>query len=974
MVRTASIIIILMVGVFPTRVLAQRTKVDSLQGLLGSVKDTARVNVLNQLSASFWYTDPAQTIRYAEEAIDAANQAEFQKGLTAAYNNKGVGFYQQNNYTEALTWFGKALDGHRSIGNYQGEAYLLSNIGMMYWKQSKLDTAIQYYLRSMKIWEDHQNESEIASLLQNIGNVYNDQDDAERALEYYFKALDLEKKHRADSLVISMTLSNIGTAYLSLENNAKALEYFTSSLHYLSEEDIESRAVSLSNIGLTHIELKNHTEALGFLTEALQLQEQTGDDDGRINTLLGLAQIKQAEGRLAEADQLGRQALTLALAIDHKVKLIEVWQILSSIAEQRGEFRQAYQYYQSFVNIRDSLRASENIFKIAHLEAAYEADKKLVLMQQENEQHAFRRNTLIAGLIALLVIAALVVSRQRLKLHQNRQLMTINEQLTRQSEQLAAQTAKLRELDQVKTNFFANISHEFRTPLTLILNGLTDRIAEMKATGSENQEQLEVMHRNAKRLLSLINQLLDLSKLEARQMKLTPENIELNQMLKLVYASFSSYSSSRQIEFSLSLPDQPVHCRLDVDKVEKILYNLLSNALKFTPIGGSVTLRGKIVADSTGDMVQFEVEDSGKGIAPDQLPHVFDRFYQGNQYYSDEEGTGIGLSLTRELVELHGGLVSAESESGKGAKFIVQLPLVPVVEGEKAASRAVPPLPEPVTDNMVDAKASPIPASSFGPDQATVLVVEDNEDLRKYIRTHLETQYLVLQAENGKQGLEKAIETLPDLIISDWMMPEMDGIELCARLKTDERTSHIPVILLTAMAGDDSKLKGLETGADEYLTKPFDNRELQLRIKNLVESRRQLREKYSKELFLGPQKTALSSMDEKFLEKVMQAVEANLGDPDFSMDRFGQEVSLSRMQLHRKLKALTGESPGDFLRQMRLKKAHRLLEARSGNVSEIAYEVGFNNLSYFSKCYREQFGVSPNETLQRNSGPPEPKS
>ncbi|HEY8399501.1 MAG TPA: tetratricopeptide repeat protein [Flavihumibacter sp.] len=955
MSKTVCWLLFVLAGLIPIRLIAQRNKVDSLQALLATARDTNRVNLLNQLASSYWYTDPAQTIRYADEAIDEAEKNDFAKGRTAAYNNKGVGFYQQNNYAEAMIWFNKALEGHRAGGNYQGEAYLLNNIGMMYWKQSKLDTALQYYLQSMKIWEEHYEPTEIASLLQNIGNLYNDQDDMDRALEYYFRALELEKKHQAAPRVISMTLSNIGTAYLSQSRNEEALKYFRESLEYLQPEDMESRAISLSNIGLTLIELKNYKEAQRYLDEARQLQDQTGDDDGKISTLLGLAQIKQVEGNLKEADRLARQALDLALAIDLRVSLIDVWKLLASIAEQRGDYKQAHEYFKSYTHIRDSLQASENIFKIAHMQAAYHADKKLVLMQQENAQQAFRRNTLIAGLIALLVIAALVVSRQRLKLRQNRELITINEQLTRQSEQLAAQAEKLKELDQVKTNFFANISHEFRTPLTLILNGLTDRLAEMKtrehiaADTTENKEQLEVMYRNAKRLLSLINQLLDLSKLEAGQMKLQPRNGELVQLLKLVFASFSSYGSSRQLEFNLKLPEAPLYCRLDIDKVEKILYNLLSNALKFTPMGGAVTLTGELFESADGKMIRLMVEDNGKGIAPDQLPHVFDRFYQGNQYYSDAQGTGIGLSLTRELVELHGGKISVSSDQDKGTCFEVLLPLVPPVEGEPfneytdlpaevmtvndgspeslgidgqsavlgetrvALSKMVP--------GTEEGAGSELNTGGANPDQPRVLVVEDNEDLRNYLRKHLEAQYLVIEAEHGRLGFEKAVEQVPDLIISDWMMPEMDGIELCKSLKNDERTSHIPVIILTAVAGNESKLMGLETGADDYLTKPFDNRELQIRIRNLVETRRQLREKYSRQVLLGPKKTAVKSMDEKFLDKVMEAIEANMGDPDFSMDRLGQEVSLSRMQLHRKLKALTGESPGRFFEKDALEKS-----------------------------------------------------
>jgi len=463
-------------------------------------------------------------------------------------------------------------------------------------------------------------------------------------------------------------------------------------------------------------------------------------------------------------------------------------------------------------------------------------------------------------------------------------------------------------------------------------------------------------------LLNLINQLLDLSKLDAGHMKLSPVNVDLNELLGVVYASFSSLSSSRHINFSLSLSEEKIIGRLDGDKVEKILFNLLSNAFKFTPVGGSIDLKTEVL----NNIIQVTVQDSGRGIPEEELAQVFNRFYQGKQYYADEQGTGIGLALTKELVELHSGKIWAESKQG-GACFILQLPLVAAADNEEVVARsAVKP-----DDENIATTISPVSSGeNNGNDKfqenanrPAILIVEDSEDLRNYIKNHLAVNYEIIETENGQKGLEKAIATIPDLVITDWMMPEMDGITLCHQLKTDERTSHIPIILLTALASDEAKFRGLETGADDYLTKPFDNRELQIRIRNLIESRKQLRERYSRELHLGPKKVQVTSMDEKFLEKVMLAVETYMGDPDFSMEKFGQEVSLSRMQLHRKLKALTGESPGDFLRTMRLQRARRLLESKAGNVSEIAYEVGFNNLSYFSKCYREQFGIAPNETI-----------
>ncbi len=556
----------------------------------------------------------------------------------------------------------------------------------------------------------------------------------------------------------------------------------------------------------------------------------------------------------------------------------------------------------------------------------------------------------------------------------NEQLDAQNGQLQAQAGQLARQTAQLLELDEMKSNFFANISHEFRTPLTLVLGILNDKAARLEARRGPGQvavspEEIGVMQRNARRLLQLINQLLDLSRIDSGRMKLHVEDGNLSELLTLVVASFASLAGYRHIRFDVKLPAGPLYCRFDADKLEKVLYNLLANAFKFTPYGGTVALEADWEPASAGPpapgRLRVGVRDSGPGIPADQLEKVFDRFFQGTQLYQgDAQGTGIGLALTRELVQLHGGRIWAESPGG--AYFGLELPLAlsGPVEAREGASGTLS-----ATFGSDDWAGESPPAAHPPGDPALplLLVVEDNADLRAYLRGHLEDKYRVLESENGVTGWDLALEHLPDLLISDWMMPGMNGVQLLERIKADERTSHIPFILLTALATDEGKLTGLETGADEYLTKPFDARELELRIRNIMETRRRLRERFAREVRLQPKDIAVSSTDEKFMEKVMAIVEAHLGDAEFGAEQFGREAGLSRMQLHRKLTALTGQSTGDFLRTMRLKRAAQLLEARAGTVSEIAFTVGYGSQSYFTRSFREQFGVNPSEYMQRKS-------
>ncbi|MBD0254169.1 MAG: response regulator [Cytophagales bacterium] len=569
--------------------------------------------------------------------------------------------------------------------------------------------------------------------------------------------------------------------------------------------------------------------------------------------------------------------------------------------------------------------------------------------------------------------ASQLAAQNELLTEQAAEMAATNEQLAEQSGQLAEKTRQLQEMDRVKSNFFANISHEFRTPLTLLLGSLQDKINLLRAAGGDAQpvrrQELDVMHRNAARLLTLINQLLDLSKLESGQLHLEPRAGDLGKFFGVMAASFSSLADSRQIHFRLLLPGDPLYYRFDADKLEKITVNLLSNAFKFTPLGGEVTLR----VEASAGRVRLAVQDSGSGIAPEQLPKVFDRFYGGTGHYADGQGTGIGLALVKELVQLHAGQVTVESDALRGTQFVVELPLTPITAADLAAeatpaapSAALPLLPVPEPG---ETGPQPVPGRTAPEEMPLLLLVEDNADLRAYVRQHLEGHYRVVESENGRQGLDAALRHVPDLIVTDWMMPDMNGLELCEKVKTDERISHIPVIMLTALATQESKLQGLETGADEYLTKPFDARELQLRVRNLIETRRRLRERFGPGGEGLPAGVAPTSVDEKLLQRMLAITEAHLASSDFGPEEFAREVGMSRMQLHRKLTALTGQSTSDFLRTLRLKRAAHLLTAKTGNVSEVAFAVGFNSLAYFSKCFKEQYGVPASEYVAQHTEP-----
>ena len=522
---------------------------------------------------------------------------------------------------------------------------------------------------------------------------------------------------------------------------------------------------------------------------------------------------------------------------------------------------------------------------------------------------------------------------------------------------------KMHEVDEMKSKFFANISHEFRTPLTLIFGPAKDVLEE--TNDPEIKKSVGLIKRNATRLYRLVNQLLDLSKLEAGKMKLEVSKQNIILIIKGYVMTFTSLAERKKITLNFHTTEDSLNVYVDKDKLEKIVNNLLSNAIKFTPDGGKIDF----TIEKLDKYVQIKVADSGLGIAAERLDKIFDRFYQVDGSHTREsEGTGIGLSLTKELVELHKGKIEVESEYGKGTTFRIFLPLGKEhLKPEEIVKEEIPEEKETIVDKtelISEIKEKTDVDVLLNTDKPLLLIVEDNFDVRKYIISHLEREYRILESANGEYGLQEAFMHIPDLIISDVMMPKMDGFKLCAKLKTDERTSHIPVLLLTAKAAKQDKLNGLEIGADDYIMKPFETDELKARIKNLLEQRRKLREHFKKEGLVELDDKEITSLDRKFLENVIQIINKNISDVSFNVERLADEISMSRRNLDRKLIALVGESPSDLIKRIRLTRASKLLTIKFGNISEIALEVGFSNPANFSNSFREQFGITPSDYQQ----------
>jgi signal transduction histidine kinase/FixJ family two-component response regulator len=544
--------------------------------------------------------------------------------------------------------------------------------------------------------------------------------------------------------------------------------------------------------------------------------------------------------------------------------------------------------------------------------------------------------------------------------------------------ELERQNVKIMEMDQMKTRFFSNVSHEFRTPLTLIISPLEDLLVD-KELAAYKKDKLEMMHRNAFRLLGLVNQLLDLSKIDAGSMQLNIMYYDLNKVLRLIARSFIPLAERNKIKYTIKIPEETLYCFFDRDKMEKILVNLLSNAFKYTPQKGAVICTADVKNDGTGasnNYIQMIVKDTGPGIPAEQLGKIFDRFYQVEEGWKKEiSGTGIGLSLTQELTVLQHGEIRVESDTQNGSCFTVTLPLgkdhlqpheYTVVKNDETEGQSMI-IKCSISENYLK-ETDDIYELAGTNDRSIVLIVDDSQDIRRHIRESLRNDFIVKEAETGKEAFEKTLAIVPDLIITDLIMADMDGLALCKKVKTDERVSHIPVIMLTAKAENEDKIEGLATGADDYITKPFNKKELIVRARNLIDQRNKLREKYTNQVIMESGENEIKSVDERFLEHARKVIEKNISDCNFDVNSFYPEMGMSRMQLFRKLKALVNQTPSELIRNLRLQRAVQLMRQNFGNVAEITFEVGFNNLSYFSKCFREKYGFLPSEYQKQIAG------
>jgi signal transduction histidine kinase/DNA-binding response OmpR family regulator len=825
--------------------------------------------------------------------------------LSISYYQIGEVFYGQKKYRLALTYFTKALE-IKDSKDLEFESCLNNFIGSIYLELGNDNLALAYTLKGFKDAWDIGYEQQIATSFRLLGGIYKLQGKYEKAIAHYRMSY---KVNCYNCLKIESHGSFIGIAdsYMKLNQQEKALDYYKQSLSLAeSSKSYPEQIVSNLKIG-NFFKSINKSTSESYYLKAFQLSRKIND-----------------------------YSLIKAVA-----------DTLTSIARNKKNYAAAFNYLNISKEMNDSMQMNEQMSITEEWKTRFEFEK----LDNENrakitelaKERSLRKASITISVLMVFVVIIIFISYRR-KRNDNKLLVSQKAEIEKISQQL-------HESDQAKLRFFTNISHELRTPLSLTIAPLSK--LWKKEENEENKNEMAVILRNSRKLQDQISQLLDIAKIDKASLVLDLKMHDFNQQLIFVASMFNSLAEEKKIEYSINTFPGEIKFLYDSKYMEQIINNLLSNALKFTSQNGIVRISSEI----ENEKVILKIFDTGIGIPADSLEKVFDRFYQTDASLTRRfDGSGIGLALVKELVKLHNGTISVKSEFEKWTEFTVTFPMVKGPDHNE--TEVYQPLTN--TDIIVSNEISrKIDGSKKLREK--ILLVEDNTDLRNYLNKSLSSDYIIIEAINGTEGIKTAKREIPDIIISDVMMPETDGYQLTSAIRAQIETCHIPIILLTAKAERESKIEGLERGADDYINKPFDEEEIHLKVKNILNGRQKLHEKFKIQNLASPSEISIHSMDDQFILKLVGIIEKEISNALLDVEYLSKNIGLSRQQLYRKLKAITGLTPVEFMRSIRIKRAAQLIQQKAATISEIAFMTGFENLSHFAKRFKEEYGQLPSE-------------
>ena len=877
-------------------------------------------------------------------------------GVILAYKELEVRYREAARFNEAIGCHREGLRLAMQRKDTSEVIQALNNIGTNFRRLGIMDEASNYHYRALSLCErlgdkeSYKARKNRTISLSGIGNVYLTLENCEMADSIFRIALEEERTLDSD-LGLAMNYANLGSIFEMRGMMDSAFVYYNYSMeHNRAAGSVVGISLCHNHIGRLFEKKGQWDQAIREYRNAYDLMVADNDLYHWLESCLALARVNIYKGDLRMAEAFLEHA-------EGAAKVPRAWKHLSSVYhldylryKKLGDYKNALNAYTSSLAYADSMRNTENMNHIQNLRVDYEkerSNRKLSLIQKNYEMGQRTKNIF---LIACLIVLFLTVVAMGFLWYALR-MKSRNQQV-------------MRRMEEVRANFFTNVTHEFRTPLTVIL-GVSEELRKGGIGEEELKTGLNMIGRQGKNLLELVNQLLEVAKVRSEIGDPEWRTGDIVAYTSMIVEDNRAYARQGQVDLCFTPSETIISMDFVPEYFRRIMDNLLRNAIKFTPRGGRVV----VTMECVGSMLVTHVADTGCGIAEEDLPHIFKAFYLGETGGAGTMGTGIGLSLVRQMVRSMEGRVSVKSTAGVGSEFVVMLPLrhgdsfwERWVPGEESNDNASHPEPD---------KTVILPDATMEPDSTSmrpsILIVEDNADISYYIGRLLNGAYQIIYAQNGAEGLEIAAEQMPDLILTDLMMPEMDGYELCRRVRESEVLNHIPIIIITAKSGGKERVCGLEVGADAYLEKPFNAEELNIRITKLLEQRRLLREKYSKAMREGTElNVKLNPADQDFLARLNDYIYALISNHGLNSDMVDDKMCMSRSQLNRKVRAITGYNTSAYILQMRMERSKRLLASTEELIGDIALKCGFEDANYFAKIFKKQTGVTPSEYREKN--------
>lgn len=892
----------------------------------------------------------------AERTLEQARQIPDKSLLAANLHIAGNCYGRLGRYTEAIARIEEAIQVSEAHNQLDPTVKMLVNVSILHQESGNLKLGLEQLIKAISMCHEYEVSYLLPSCYVVMGELYQRMEIPKKAMASFERAAQASHDHQ-DAMMYLKSQLGLGGLWLAQQDYKKANYYYRDALKSIN--DMERLSLKLGPyLGLTQLALERDS-----LSKAQYwLEKAHAQQPDRIKNSAYHARLLWVSGLVALRMKAFEKSIDyFKSSLQHHQQSgsfyikRDCYAGLADATKMLHQFEASARFREKQMLIQDSLMNAKLTYQIMDLQTDYETKQKeqqisslekekqvqaLLVANQQSELTQQQRFLLllIFGVVLLSTVVILFFNRYKLQ-QKNEKLVLEARQFELEKEQ--EKVNRQLEMAELKSEFFTNVSHEFRTPLTLILGPLEHLLKDAHHSEKSTIQQIQ---RNASQLLNLVNETLDLSKLNSGFLTPKRTTVALGDFVRHVAQGFTAHSETSGVSLHIENQVGDLCVPLDTDQFNKVLVNLLGNAFQHTSAGDAITIRLATIDD---DHLQIQVQDTGVGIEAKHHALLFDRFYQVDPH---AKGTGIGLALTKELVALHGGNIAVSSTKGVGSTFSITLPFTPQ-HAQQAATLPLQPKTDQSTALLPDAAAK----------NNTVLVIEDHAEVRAYLHNLLEAHYRVLVATDGDEGIRIAEEHNPDLIISDIMMPQKDGLELTQHLKQQLPTSHIPIVLLTAKASINHKMEGLETGADAYLTKPFHTGELLQTCRNLITQRAKLREIFSTNYFLSPKKLTQNKVDQAFLEKAIQLIENHLDNSEFSVEQFCQELGMNRSGVHLKLKALTNKNTSQFIKSIRLKEAAKLLRESTKSISEISDVCGFGSRETFNKAFREQFECTPTE-------------